>query len=756
MRTELELRDNKIHYSRENQRKESHIAQNLRSQLSKAKSDLDQHVLKLTQEGAVVRQQEVKLQQQLVDLQSRFVEEQRKAIWLEGQLMKASSKREVLGEQMAGLQCSLKSAQEHKQEAQAHVERLMVELEANRPDGPKIAGSPADQSSPVKDRSPVTQTQPELLHSQAGLQAPHVQAQPQAQQQQSSGFEKQSMKAGGDQEGRQATGPQANDSRLVEWEADRSAGHPLAGSSERRPTDERHSTLQQPQPDFQAPHMPAQPQAHQQQICGFGKQSKEAGAEWEGRQATNPQANDSRLMVEQQANRSAGHPLAAIIERRPAKQRHSSLQQTQADLHAPHIQAQIQAEGKQRENTGGSVVPSSSHSGSAIPPVASADERTADESQAHLQRPQPGLQAQPQAQQQQQSSGLAEQSVEAGAAQEDRQALGPQANDSRLVEWEAIRSAGHTLAAIIERRPTEERHSTLQQPQPGLPAPHMQAQPQVEEKQGNDTIGSSVSSSSHAGAAILEVASADERMPAETSHPNLQRPQAGLQAPLVQAQPQAQQQQSSGLEKQSVEAGADQEAKQVTGPEASDSRKAEECTEARCGPATSQPASQDMPTVLPNPEGQQLELSASQLQLAAVSSLGWAPCLLPQATLLQNRLRSSRGVKAVAAVFLLAAVAAQQSHQPSQTEIVGPPAPTLPLNPPLMCPVHVLASFLGRAPCLPLQSRLLLMRLTGSRGLTPVAAVSPLAAVAAQQFHQPSQTETVGPPALTPPPRHPL
>jgi len=36
---------------------------------------------------------------------------------LEGQLMKASSKREVLGEQMAGLQCSLKSAQEHKQES---------------------------------------------------------------------------------------------------------------------------------------------------------------------------------------------------------------------------------------------------------------------------------------------------------------------------------------------------------------------------------------------------------------------------------------------------------------------------------------------------------------------------------------------------------------------------------------------------------------------------------------------------------------
>ncbi len=55
----------------------------------------------------------------------------------------------------------------------------MVELEANRPDGPKVAGSPADKSSPVKDRSPATESQPDLLHSQAGLQAPHVQAQPQ-------------------------------------------------------------------------------------------------------------------------------------------------------------------------------------------------------------------------------------------------------------------------------------------------------------------------------------------------------------------------------------------------------------------------------------------------------------------------------------------------------------------------------------------------------------------------------------------------
>jgi len=57
----------------------------------------------------------------------------------------------------------------------------MVELEANRPDGPKVAGSPADKSSPVKDRSPPTESQPDLLHSQAGLQAPHVQAQPQVQ-----------------------------------------------------------------------------------------------------------------------------------------------------------------------------------------------------------------------------------------------------------------------------------------------------------------------------------------------------------------------------------------------------------------------------------------------------------------------------------------------------------------------------------------------------------------------------------------------
>jgi hypothetical protein len=42
---------------------------------------------------------------------------------LEGQLVKASSKREVLDGQVAGLRCSLKSAEQHKQEAEAHVTR---------------------------------------------------------------------------------------------------------------------------------------------------------------------------------------------------------------------------------------------------------------------------------------------------------------------------------------------------------------------------------------------------------------------------------------------------------------------------------------------------------------------------------------------------------------------------------------------------------------------------------------------------------
>ena len=59
--------------------------------------------------------------------------------------------------------------------------RLTVELEANMPGGPKVVGSPANKSSPVKDRSPATEGQPDLLRSQAGLQALHVQAQPQVQ-----------------------------------------------------------------------------------------------------------------------------------------------------------------------------------------------------------------------------------------------------------------------------------------------------------------------------------------------------------------------------------------------------------------------------------------------------------------------------------------------------------------------------------------------------------------------------------------------
>ena len=51
--------------------------------------------------------------------------------------------------------------------------RLTMELEANRPDGPKVAGSPANKSSPVNDKSPATESQPDLLRSQPGLQAPH-------------------------------------------------------------------------------------------------------------------------------------------------------------------------------------------------------------------------------------------------------------------------------------------------------------------------------------------------------------------------------------------------------------------------------------------------------------------------------------------------------------------------------------------------------------------------------------------------------
>ncbi len=51
MRTELTLRDNKIHHAHENQRKATHMAQNLRSKLEEAQSDLDHQILERAQEG---------------------------------------------------------------------------------------------------------------------------------------------------------------------------------------------------------------------------------------------------------------------------------------------------------------------------------------------------------------------------------------------------------------------------------------------------------------------------------------------------------------------------------------------------------------------------------------------------------------------------------------------------------------------------------------------------------------------------------
>jgi len=51
MRTELELRDNKIHDARQKQRTATHEAQNLRSQLTQAQSDMYHLILKQTQEG---------------------------------------------------------------------------------------------------------------------------------------------------------------------------------------------------------------------------------------------------------------------------------------------------------------------------------------------------------------------------------------------------------------------------------------------------------------------------------------------------------------------------------------------------------------------------------------------------------------------------------------------------------------------------------------------------------------------------------
>ena len=63
-------------------------------------------------------------------------------------------------------------------------------------------------------------------------------------------------------------------------------------------------------------------------------------------------------------------------------------------------------------------------------------------------------------------------------------------------------------------------------------------------------------------------------------------------------------------------------------------------------------------------------------------------------------------MKAVAVVSPLAAVPAQQSHQLSLTEAVGPAA----LTPPLMCPMLAPVSFHGSAACLPPQARLLHIR----------------------------------------------
>ncbi|KAL0047806.1 hypothetical protein WJX82_000463 [Trebouxia sp. C0006] len=257
MSTALELNENKTHDDPLLQRTGTHEPQNLCSQLTQAQPDIDHHILKLPQEGpgAAVRQQVVKLQQQLADLQSSFDEEQCKAMKLEGQLVKASSNRQFLDGQLTDLQCRLKSTEQSKQDALAHVERLTVKLEANMPAGPKVAGSPADERIPADERSPASKSQPNLQHPQPGLQAPHVQAQLQAQQQHRSGLEKQSMKAKGDRQTTQDTGPHAIVSRLVKWEAKWAPGHPLAGSSEKRPAEESQPSLQRPQSGLQVPHI---------------------------------------------------------------------------------------------------------------------------------------------------------------------------------------------------------------------------------------------------------------------------------------------------------------------------------------------------------------------------------------------------------------------------------------------------------------------------------------------------------------------
>ncbi len=49
-----------------------------------------------------------------------------------------------------------------------------------------------------------------------------------------------------------------------------------------------------------------------------------------------------RLMVEREANRPAGHPVAGSPERRPADESQPHLQRSQAGLQVPHMQAQPQ------------------------------------------------------------------------------------------------------------------------------------------------------------------------------------------------------------------------------------------------------------------------------------------------------------------------------------------------------------------------------------------------------------------------------
>ena len=179
----------------------------------------------------------------------------------------------------------------------------------------------------------------------------------------------------------------------------------------------------------------------------------------------------------------------------------------------------------------------------------------------------------------------------------------------------------------------------------------------------------------------------------------------------------------------------------------------------------------------------------------------------------------------MAVVPPLPAVSAQQPHPPSQTQAEGPAALKPPLTPHLICPKLAAVSFLGSAPCLPPQARLLQIRwvlsncwapilccdpsrhvclplpceqssgqcwtvrehdmtdhllnqacccfhvmtfmqrckvvtdcyrLRRSRGMKAVAADSHLAAVPAQQSHPLRQTEEVGPPPLLPPLTPPL